>query len=180
MCAARETCGAWHTEGGPRFYRAPLHHSFQQPGARTAELSAFLRQQELALRTTTALFGALALSIAFNAHAADGEELLGKDYAACMDKAGGVTARMLECMGTETKAQDVKLNASYQKALAGLTAARKKELTEIQRMWLKYRDANCKFYMDPDGGTLARVTSSQCFMMATATRADELRRLTID
>lgn len=129
---------------------------------------------------TTALFGALALSLAFNAHAADGDELLSKEYNACMDKAGGVTVRMLECMGTETKAQDAKLNASYQKALSGLTAARKKELTEVQRMWINYRDANCKFYMDPDGGTLARVSSSQCLMMATAERADELRMLGVD
>lgn len=123
------------------------------------------------------LLGAVALSTAFNAHAAGGEELLSKEYATCMDKAGGVTAKMINCMATETKAQDVKLNASYKRLMSGLTPARQKELTEVQRSWLKYREGNCKFYADPDGGTIANVNANSCFMMATAERADELQHL---
>jgi uncharacterized protein YecT (DUF1311 family) len=129
------------------------------------------------LRTLN-LLGALALgTLAFNAHAAGGEELYSPQFAACMDKAGGVTAKMIDCFSTETKAQDVRLNAAYKRLMEGLTPARKQELTEVQRMWLKYRDANCKFYADPDGGTLARVNANSCFLTATAERAEELQHL---
>lgn len=127
------------------------------------------------MRTLT-LLGALALSVAFNAHAA-GEELMSPQFSACMDKSGGVTAKMINCMATETKSQDVRLNAAYKRLMNGLTPARKQELTEIQRMWLKYREANCKFYADPDGGTIAAVNANSCFLTATAERAEELQHM---
>ena len=50
-------------------------------------------------------------------------------------------------------------------------------LLAAQRAWITYRDANCSFYFDPDGGTIARVNSNSCFMSATATRAKELETL---
>lgn len=123
------------------------------------------------------LLGALALSTTLNAHAASGDELLSPQYAACMDKSGGVTVKMNDCMVAETKAQDVKLNASYKRALNAQTPARKKQLTEVQRQWLKYRDANCDFYADPDGGTMATLAVHSCYMMSTAERAEELQHM---
>jgi len=47
-------------------------------------------------------------------------------------------------------------------------------LQEAQRAWIKYRDTNCDFYYDPDGGTLARVNANSCMMTSTADRAREL------
>jgi uncharacterized protein YecT (DUF1311 family) len=47
----------------------------------------------------------------------------------------------------------------------------------VQRAWLKFRDANCAFYDDPDGGTLARVLSNECMMTQTAQRAQELEAM---
>jgi uncharacterized protein YecT (DUF1311 family) len=58
--------------------------------------------------------------------------------------------------------------------MSGLSAERKKQLQEAQRLWLKYRKANCDFYYDPDGGSIARVNANDCFMSAIATRAKEL------
>ena len=51
---------------------------------------------------------------------------------------------------------------------------RRAQLLEAQRAWIKYRDANCAFYYDPDGGTLARVNANSCMLTATAERAREL------
>jgi uncharacterized protein YecT (DUF1311 family) len=96
---------------------------------------------------------------------------------ACLDKAGGVTTDIVNCIGAETEIQDKRLNAAYQKALAALTSARKKELQTVQRLWLQFRDANCSFAFDPDGGTMAHVESSGCVMTMTATRAQELEAL---
>lgn len=99
---------------------------------------------------------------------------LSKQFSTCIDKSGGVTHAMLDCIATETKAQDVRLNKAYKELMAQLTPERKKQLQEAQRAWLKYRDANCGFYADPDGGSLATVNSNDCFMTATASRAKEL------
>ena len=58
--------------------------------------------------------------------------------------------------------------------MAQLSPARKKQLQDAQRAWIKYRDANCNFYADPDGGTMATVNANDCFMSATEARAKEL------
>jgi len=102
---------------------------------------------------------------------------LSKQFSLCMDKADGTTMDMLDCMGTETKLQDGRLNKAYKEAMAQLHPERKKQLQQAQRAWIGYRDANCAFYADPDGGTMARVIASDCFMSATATRAKELESL---
>ena len=99
---------------------------------------------------------------------------LTKQYSSCMDKAGGITVNMLDCMGAETKRQDARLNRAYKDVMARLSPERRKELQEVQRVWIKYRDANCRFYSDPDGGSIASVNSNDCFMSATAARAKEL------
>jgi len=99
---------------------------------------------------------------------------LSKPFSACMDHSGGVTAEMLDCIGAETKRQDARLNRAYKEAMLQLPLARKNQLRDAQRAWIKYRDANCDFYADPDGGTLATVSSSDCFLSATASRAKEI------
>jgi uncharacterized protein YecT (DUF1311 family) len=102
---------------------------------------------------------------------------LTKEYSTCMDNSGGVTSNMLDCIGVETKHQDARLNKAYKEIMTQLSESRKKELKDAQRAWIKYRDANCKFYNDPDGGTMATLNSSDCFMSATASRAKELENL---
>ena len=99
---------------------------------------------------------------------------LSKQYTACMDKAGGTTFGMIECISTETQHQDGQLNKAYKALMAELLPARKAQLLEAQRAWIKYRDANCAFHDDPDGGTLARVNANSCMLTATAGRAREL------
>jgi len=42
-----------------------------------------------------------------------------------------------------------------------LKPERKKDLQEVQRLWIKYTEANCNFYLDPDGGTAARLAASE-------------------
>jgi uncharacterized protein YecT (DUF1311 family) len=102
------------------------------------------------------------------------DSLLTKKFANCMDKSEGVTSSMLDCIGTETTTQDGRLNGAYKKLATQLTPNRKKHLLAAQRLWIQYRDANCKFYADPDGGTMATVNASDCVLQATAARAKEL------
>lgn len=106
--------------------------------------------------------------------ASAGDVGLTKQFSACMDKSDGVTVDMINCIGAETKRQDARLNKAYKEVMAQLSPPRKKLLQDVQRSWIKYRDANCNFYADPDGGTKATVSANDCLMSATAVRAKEL------
>jgi uncharacterized protein YecT (DUF1311 family) len=120
----------------------------------------------------------LLLSLCCVSHIACAEDIgFTKQYTVCMDKSDGVTSNMIDCIVAETKHQDARLNKVYKAFMAELSAERKKQLQTAQRAWITYRDANCNFYFDPDGGTIARVNSNSCFMSETATRAKELETL---
>ncbi len=95
-------------------------------------------------------------------------------FSDCMDKTEGVKIELLNCIEAETKIQDARLNKGYKEVMAQLSAPRKKQLQEAQRAWVKYRDANCGFYADPDGGMMSSINSSDCLMSATASRAKEV------
>lgn len=119
-----------------------------------------------------------ALAIVCIPHAASAREPgLTKQYTACTDKTSDTTVGMIDCITAETKRQDAQLNKAYKALMADLSPSRKTQLQEAQRAWIKYRDANCSFYYDPDGGTLSRVNASDCVMSATAERARELESL---
>lgn len=100
-----------------------------------------------------------------------------KEYGRCIDKAGAVDPAVLECISDEYTRQDKRLNAAYRNLMATLKGDRKKQLLEAQRLWGKYTEANCGFYHDPDGGTLARMLSAECQVSARIERAAELEEL---
>ena len=97
-----------------------------------------------------------------------------KQYGTCMDKSGATTMGMIECITEEARRQDARLNKAYKALMADLSPARQAQLQQVQRTWIKYRDANCGFYNDPDGGSLARVSANDCMMTTTTSRASEL------
>lgn len=99
------------------------------------------------------------------------------EFDACMDKSGGVTAVMLDCIGADTKRQDAALNKNYQAAIKTLSPDRRQKLIAAQRAWLAYRTAETNFTADPDGGTSAQVNSADEFRQMTAQRAEELDRV---
>ena len=107
--------------------------------------------------------GALAASDEFSAN-----------FSTCMERSGGVTVAMMDCLHQETEIQDLRLNKAYKLLMAQLKPERKQELKQVQRAWLAFRDANCRFYADPDGGSIARISASDCFLRATAARVQEL------
>jgi uncharacterized protein YecT (DUF1311 family) len=102
------------------------------------------------------------------------KHLLSGEYSKCIEQSGGTNSGMLDCMGAEAKRQDKRLNDVYKKLMNELKPERKRQLQEAQRIWLKYMEANCAFYLDPDGGTAAQLAASECPVLAKATRAKEL------
>jgi uncharacterized protein YecT (DUF1311 family) len=112
------------------------------------------------------------------AASADGE--MTKEHSACLEKANGVTAEMINCMLAETIRQDARLNENYKKLLSKVATDRKTALIEAQRAWIRFRDANCGFYANPEGGSAARMPANECILNTTADRAKELQLLTSD
>src|SRR5690606_4679598 len=97
------------------------------------------------------LLGALVLMSASLPCAAG--EAYSASYSACVERSNGVTADMLDCIAAELATQDARLNAAYRTLTSQLGPERKQQLVATQRLWIQYRDANCGFYADPDGGT---------------------------
>lgn len=108
------------------------------------------------------------------ASAHNAEALLSPQYTACMGQRAGTTQAMIDCTTAEHQRQDKRLNQAYQAAMALQSPERKKQLQAAQRAWLRFRDANCHFYADLDGGSLARVSGNDCLVTHTAQRAKEL------
>jgi uncharacterized protein YecT (DUF1311 family) len=98
-------------------------------------------------------------------------------YSACMDESGGVTMNMLDCMGSETEQQGARLNQNYKAAMQALTPAQQTQLRDAQRLWIKFRDADCALLGSLTGGSIDRINSASCFLDMTKQRADDLGRL---
>jgi uncharacterized protein YecT (DUF1311 family) len=96
-----------------------------------------------------------------------------------LDKAGGVTPAMQDCIAEELERQDRRLNTTYQTLMGSVSEKRRTQLRDAQRKWIAFRDANCRFYFDPDGGSAARLASNECVVTLTARRAEELQNLKI-
>lgn len=97
-------------------------------------------------------------------------------YTQCMDKASSTLA-MGACIQAETQLQDERLNRVYKQLMAKLGAAQQKDLREVQRTWMKYRDGNCAFHGKLSTGSIYRIEGAMCEMDMSKDRAAELQRM---
>jgi uncharacterized protein YecT (DUF1311 family) len=140
-----------------------------------ALLRPLIKTVALLLAVALAIVAGLLVLLVRGSDAADRE--MTQEYSTCLGKSNGVTIEVINCMLAETRRQDAGLNENYKKLVSKLPTERKNALVEAQRAWIKFRDTNCGFYADPEGGSAARVTANECFLNATADRAKELRLL---
>lgn len=125
-----------------------------------------IRHRLLAIAITT-------LSLSVNA----AEDGYSATYTTCMDASGGVTMNMLDCMGSELDQQDARLNQGYKAAMQALDKGQQTQLRDAQRLWIKFRDADCALLGSLTGGSIDRINSASCFLDMTKRRADDLARL---
>ncbi|MFC6335594.1 DUF1311 domain-containing protein [Pseudomonas sp. CCM 7891] len=123
------------------------------------------------MNRTSLAASALFLAFCANASAADNPALK-----TCMDSAN-TTVDMVDCNAKEAKVQDTRLNLAYKSALAAQDGQRKQQLQDVQRLWIKYRDANCAFAGSATGGSIDQVNGSGCLLDMTQARAQELENL---
>ncbi|HMT42695.1 MAG TPA: lysozyme inhibitor LprI family protein [Sphingorhabdus sp.] len=99
------------------------------------------------------------------------EKRYSRDYAQCMDASGGVTADMMDCLGTEIDRQDARLNQAYVMVMRPLPKPRKDKLRGLQRAWIKQRDAKCaRASAEEGGGSLSSIIYSSCILDETIGR----------
>lgn len=94
------------------------------------------------------------------------------DYAPCGDRPN--TVAIVECVTAKDRAADQRLNAVYGILLRERADPGQREaLRAAQRLWVQFRDANCRFYAAAEG-SLAQVAAAECLRAMTADRAREL------
>jgi len=85
---------------------------------------------------------------------------------------------MANCTAEEKDKEDKRLNRNYKSLKMVLTEEKLTELLTAQRLWIKFRDSNCGFYFDPDGGSIGGTLDyTDCLLEMTKLRANELEAL---
>ena len=87
----------------------------------------------------------------------------------------GGTYQMVDCLGAQTAQWDKKMTAAYREQMKELELKlqQREQLRAAQRLWIRYRDANCLYYRLGEG-SLAIVDAGTCFLRMTKERALEL------
>jgi uncharacterized protein YecT (DUF1311 family) len=87
-----------------------------------------------------------------------------------------VTSDLVACLSKARASSDTEMNSLYQRIKATLDASEGEQLIKTQRLWIKYRDANCsaeRSLYDP--GTGGPPADLACLEAMTRERAKELR-----
>lgn len=92
----------------------------------------------------------------------------------CMTNADGITSEMLSCIGKAQEDADRRLPGDLRLALQGLAPERRQALARSQQAWVTYREAQCDFLADPDGGTSSSLLTADCWLSLTTERLDFL------
>ena len=88
----------------------------------------------------------------------------------------GNTLQMAGCLRAKAAEWDKRMNAAYQKAVRNAVPAQREPLRAAQRLWIRYRDANCLYYRMGEG-TIATLNAVECMRSMTEARAKELEGL---
>jgi uncharacterized protein YecT (DUF1311 family) len=100
-------------------------------------------------------------------------EMFGSDYRPCGDLPN--TMAIVDCVAAKAKAWDQRLNTAYQGLTQRIEPAQRDPLKAAQRLWVQYRDANCRFYGSQEG-SIRQVQGAECLRAMTQERALELEK----
>jgi len=112
----------------------------------------------------------LLLALMLASQALENEQSLYSPDRPCVDS---TTYGMSQCMQKQSELWDKRLNAEYSAALKRASPQERPWLRRAQRLWVRYRDANCRMYSNHEG-TVAQLWSAGCPLEMTKRRALEL------
>jgi uncharacterized protein YecT (DUF1311 family) len=78
-------------------------------------------------------------------------------------------------VAAKTKVWDQRLNTAYQGLTQRIEPGQRDPLKAAQRLWVQYRDANCRFYGSQEG-SIRQVQAAECLRGMTQDRALELEK----
>jgi uncharacterized protein YecT (DUF1311 family) len=84
------------------------------------------------------------------------------------------TNDIVTCVGALADEWDKRLNATYKQLMKDSESGEQTALKAAQRLWIKYRDANCGYYY-AGPGTISRIAGAECFRSMTKDRTCELQ-----
>lgn len=93
------------------------------------------------------------------------DDELAPGFGLCMERSGGVTSEMLECLQQAYDFWDARLNANYKKAKRACQGSADPKacaarLLKAQRAWIQYKEATTELVGLPnEGGSLARLSA---------------------
>ncbi|WLH69393.1 lysozyme inhibitor LprI family protein [Pseudomonas sp. FP2309] len=94
------------------------------------------------------------------------------------DNTSMTTKDILQCATILYEKTDKNLNKQYSKMLASRVFFNKKSLIDIERAWIKYRDAHCReVYESTFPGEEAEIEKMGCLISLTSSRLVELFHL---
>jgi uncharacterized protein YecT (DUF1311 family) len=100
-------------------------------------------------------------------------EMFGPDYRPCGDQLN--TMAIVDCVAAKAKIWDQRLNTAYQDLMQRIEPGQRDPLKAAQRLWVQYRDANCRFYGSQEG-SIRQVQGAECLRAMTQERALELEK----
>lgn len=100
-------------------------------------------------------------------------EMFGPDYPPCGDQLN--TMATVDCVQAKTKVWDRRLNTAYRDLMLRIDAGQRDPLKAAQRLWIQYRDTNCRFYGSQEG-TMRQIQAAECLRAMTQDRALELEK----
>jgi uncharacterized protein YecT (DUF1311 family) len=100
-------------------------------------------------------------------------EMFGSDYQPCGDQAN--TVAIVDCISAKTRSWDQRLNAAYRDLAQRIEPGQRDALKTSERLWIQYRDANCRFYGSGEG-TIRQIQAAECVRALTQDRALELEK----
>lgn len=121
----------------------------------------------------TALLAATALALLAAPLAAPpaAAEMFGPDIKPCGDQPS--TVATAGCVDAKAKARDQRLNAADKRLAQRVDAGQRDPLKAAQRLWVQYRDANCRFYGSQEG-SIRQIQAAEGLRSMTRDRVFEL------
>lgn len=94
-----------------------------------------------------------------------------------MEKSGGVTVEMKDCLTAEDERIEALLNTTYQQTMQAMNERQKTLLRDSQRAWLKYREGSCDTMMSVLEGNSASLITTSWRLEMTARRVSWLTEI---
>ena len=95
----------------------------------------------------------------------------------CIERSGGVTSEMLDCLAASYETIDGELNLAWSALLSSLDEPQQERLRDAQSIWMQYRDTTCAAEASLQAGSFASVALADCRVRLSIERLHWLQDL---